>query len=188
MSNIFETVIEKIFGGTNFNKMMVVLAIEGVTYLFTKDWSGWTILNAIIFFIVGYCLLLFIVWLYKKLKPSEFRSFQKKQDKEWERSVLSFFYSLPQNVRDDLLLAHTSMDRDRVYRNKRNSSNPECISLCKKLEGFNFEVPKKGYYGTYLEPCIMITENNGVVTIVFDPVICKELEKMSTSAAKEDKQ
>ena len=189
MSNMFETVIGKIFGGTNFNKMMVVLAIEGVAYLFTKDWSGWTILNAIIFFIVGYCMLLFLIWLYKKLKPSEFRSFQKKQDKEWKNNVLSFFYSLPQNIQDDLLVAYTSMNQDKVFYNKRNSTDWEFVSLCRKLQDFDFDVPKTGYYGHYYsEPCIMITENNGVATIVFDPIICKELDKMSSSSvAKDDK-
>ena len=188
MSNIFETVIGKIFGGTNFTKMMIVLAIEGVAYLFTKDWSGWTILNAIIFFIVGYCILLFIVWLYKRLKPSEFRSFKKKQDKEWKNNVLSFFYSLPQNTQDDLLVAYTSMNKDKVFYNKRNSTDWEFISMCRKLQNVDFGVPKKGYYGHYYsEPCIMITETNGVATIAFDPIICKELEKMSTSTVKEDK-
>lgn len=182
MSNIFETVIGKIFGGTNFNKMMVVLAIEGVAYLFTKDWSGWTILNAIVFFIVGYCMLLFLIWLYKKLKPSEFRSFQKKQDKEWKNNVLSFFYSLPQNIQDDLLVAYTGMNKDKVYYNKRNSAEWEFVSLCRKLQGLDFVVPKTGYYGHYYsEPCIMITENNGVATIVFDPIICEELDKISSS-------
>lgn len=188
MSKIIETVIGKIFGGTNFTKMMVVLAIEGVTYLFTKGWSGWTILNAIIFFIVGYCMLLFIVWLYKKLKPSEFRSFQKKQEKEWKNNVLSFFYSLPQNTQDALLVAYTSMNKDKVFYNKRNSTNWEFVSLCRKLQDVDFKVPKIGYYvGYYSEPCIIITENNGVATIVFDPIICKELDKMSSSVAKDDK-
>ena len=188
MSNIFETVIEKIFGGTNFNKMMVVLAIEGVTYLFTKDWSGWAILNAIIFFIVGYCMLLFIVWLYKKLKPSEFRSFQKKQNKEWERSVLSFFYSLPKDIQDALLLAYTNMDKDRVYSNQRNSADRECIYLCQKLSKVDFEVPREGLTGQYLKNCIYIYEKNGVATIIFDPIICKELDKLtSSSVAKENK-
>lgn len=177
MSNMFETVIGKIFSGTNFTKMMVVLAIEGVAFLLTKQWTGWTVLNAVIYFVVGYCLLLFIVWLYKKLKPSEFRSIQKEQDKEWKNNVLSFFYSLPQNYRDALLLAYTSMDKDKVYNNKRNSSSQEHIALCKKLQDVDFKIPRNGYWGPYLEKCVIIEEKNGVATIVFDPVVCKELDK-----------
>ena len=181
---MFETVIGKIFGGTNFTKMMVVLAIEGVAFLLTKQWTGWTVLNATIFFVVGYCLLLFVVWLYKKLKPSDFRSFKKKQDKEWRNNVLSFFYSLPEDIQDALLLAYTSMDKDRVFFNQRNSSNMEHISLCQELSKVDFEVPIDGLTGQYLKNCIFIYEKNGVATIVLDPVICKELDKMSASKQK----
>lgn len=70
------------------------------------------------------------------------------------------------------------MEKDVSYFNQRNSKELNNIILCRKLSRIDWRVSKKGYCGDRFENCISISEQNGVISIIFDPVICKELDKM----------
>lgn len=191
MKNGFLAILEKIFSGANFNRMMFVLAIVGITYFFTQEWSEWNMLNATIFCIAGYCLILTTEWIYKKIKQIKSRAREHVQEKEaeqeWERNVLSFFYSLSPHIKDCLLSAYNNMDKDKVYFNKRSSSDCNYIMMCRDLKyHLDSRLPKNGYYGQYFENCINFEDRNDVVTIIFDPIICRELEKMSSAGENVD--
>ncbi len=189
---MFGAILEKIFSGANFNRMMFVLAIVGITYFFTQEWPNWTILNAVIFCIAGYCLILIVEWFIKKIKQINSRNQEnaqlKEAEKEWERNVISFFYSLSPYVKDCLLSAYNNMDKDKVFPNKRSSSDCNYIMMCRDLKyHLDSRLPKNGYYGQYFENCINFEDRNDVVSIIFDPIICRELEKLFSARAEDEK-
>lgn len=179
---MFEKIFEKLFDKANFNRLMFALAIVLSVYLITNWPPVWSVLNIAIFIIDCYCVLIIVEWLCKKLKPSSSRSHQRKKNKQWEQDVISFFYSLPKHIQDKLLTAYTYMDKDRAYYNQRNTSDYKFISLCRDLETVDFSIPVNGYYGEYSENCVVVYEKNDVATIVFDPVIYKELSKLSAKS------
>ena len=187
MNGMFGAILEKIFSGANFNRMMFVFAVVGITYFFTQEWPNWTILNAAIFCIAGYCLILMVEWFIKKIKQINSRNQEnaqlKEAEKEWERNVISFFYSLSPYVKDCLLSAYNNMDKDKVFPNKRSSSEEDYIMMCKELEYLDFSIPKGNYYAD----CIYIEDRNDVVSIIFDPIICRELENLSSAGEEDDK-
>ena len=179
---MIESLLTHIFSSANFNRLMFVLAVEGGAYLFSKEWDGWTILSAVIYGIIGYVLVTFISFLWGKLpKQDGYKAIKKEANLDWARNVRSFFLSLQPDIRRTIIEVYNDLDTDPVYYNRKYTSDPTKVIMIQRLANLDYHVEKRYIYtgGSYLEPCISFEFKNGVYAVIFDPVICEEIKKLS---------
>lgn len=172
------TLLKNIFEKASFNILMFALGFVGIVYLCTQQWPPhWTCLNAIIF-IITYDIILIMKYLHNKIRST---LSLKKENKQWKKEVLKEYYSLPREIQDNLLRAYTCMDENKANKTRRQSRNIEHNNLCKYLKKVNFRAQKKIFAQRIPKPYVVISENNGMWIIDFDPVICKILESQKNT-------
>lgn len=171
---MLEKILDTILDKANFNIVISVLAVEGIIYYFTREWPDWTILNAVIFFCVGYCLSLLIKWCFLKIKKYRNRN---KYEQVWAKMVLDDFMGLAPLERNLLVYAYKKMEIDPINKNQRYSSEPNLkMELAKLYRTHNFYI-SKGDDSLYIpKPYIEINVKSDYVTVTFDPVICEKLD------------